>query len=112
MGHRAENRAKAWGLHKAVASHEITPWWAPLYPWTNRSTPPQPGGPEILGSTLCSMWDQPEFIPFCRETVTYTEVSYSSSSWGIPMLRYCKRGVVGEEYSSARMVFRSRRSIK
>lgn len=84
----------------------------PLYPWTNRSTPPQPIGPEILGSTLWSMWGQPKLIPSGGDTVAYTVVSYSSSSWAVPMLRYCNRGVVGEEYSSARMVFRSRRSIK
>lgn len=50
--------------------------------------------------------------PFPRGTLAYTVVSYSSSSWEVPTLRYCRRGVVGEEYSSARMVFRSRRSIK
>lgn len=50
-------------------------------------------------------------VPFGRQTA-YTVVSYSSSSWEAPMLRYCNLGVAGEEYSKARMVFRSRRSIK
>lgn len=64
-----------------------------------------------LDSTLWSMWGQP-CLPLWEADCAYTVVSYSSSSWEVPMLRYCNRGVAGDEYSSARMVFRSRRSIK
>ena len=80
---------------------------------TGLKTGPRTGAPQGCPfPTLWSMWGQPKFIPFHGETLAYTVVSYSSSSWEIPTLRYCRRGVVGEEYSSARMVFRSRRSIK
>lgn len=86
-----------------------------------------PNGGTILGSkdlfplTLVALKNQTQHCgqcgvsqacPFWEADCVYTVVSYSSSSWEVPMLLYCNRGVAGEEYSSARMVFRSRRSIK
>lgn len=79
--------------------------------WIQRSTSTYPGGPEIQ-TQHCGQCGVSHACLFWEADCAYTVVSYSSSSWEVPMLRYCNRGVAGEEYSSARMVFLSLRSIK
>lgn len=110
---------------------ELREWAAGLKTRPGASTGPpsplrEPNGGTILGSKdllphiLVALKSRLNTVvnvgqPAClfREAdCAYTVVSYSSSSWEAPMLRYCKRGVAGDEYSSARMVFLSLRSIK
>lgn len=57
------------------------------------------------------MIPQPRLHP-TREGGGHTVVSYSVTSCEVPTVRYWTRGVAGEVYSRAKIVFRKRRSIK
>lgn len=108
MGHRAYG----WGPYKAAPSPERTQWWGHSTLGPTDPLPLSLVAPKFQAQH-CGRCEVSQAHPFWgEEAVAYTVVSYSSSSWEVPMLRYCNRGVTGEEYSSARMVFRSRRSIK
>lgn len=88
---------------RAVPCHAVLCWGGLGTAWLPLGSVPQ-------GLRKCTVGSAPSAGAGVLRP--YTVVSYSSSSWEVPMVRYCRRGVAGDEYSSARMVLRSRRSMK